>query len=701
MNLQRILFGHKLYNGVGCALGVFAVAMIGYAVQGIGLAMAMSAGALTLSANDLPCPPGGKLRQLLPALLGTALVTALAAFGYGHPWGMGALVMAVGFVAPMMTAFGRPGLPLGFSLVFALVFGMALPADAHGPVSRLLHFAGGGCLYLLYALLLNRVLRARTKSQVLADALHGFADFLRDKAMLLREHVDHEAWLQTLIRQQAGLAERLQSANEFVFRKMGSREGQQLANVLLAMHDAYEYALALHTDQELLHRRYGASGLLGELADGITRGAVRMDEVAGAIMRGDDLPQGTPLVALLEPVEHAVLAAAAADVDSPEHSRAAVVLRGLYAKTAHLLGELDALAAALAPGASARALPRGIELREWVTRVRYRPGALLAHLRNPDSPILRFALRSTLALTLGYVLVLWLPYASHGHWVLLTIAVVMRSSYSQTRQRRTERIVGTAIGCVLVGALLRVIDAPLAILPVLVLAMAVAHAFVTIDYRYAATAASVAGLLQLHLLAPGLRFVISERIADTLIGALIAWACSFVLANWESESLPRLTRRALEAVRDFAAIALQKTPPTAAYRLARKRMLDAQGDLSAALGRMADEPESRRHPLEPFESLLAHNYALAAQLASLRFLVLRNAEALQASSAEQEITATRDAVTGQIEAAMAGLVAPPPPQSATPGASPETDALRLLQRRLALIGEQAYALAEAKGRLPA
>jgi len=700
MNLQRILFGHKLYNGIGCALGVFAVAMVGYFVQGPGLAMAMSAGALTLSANDLPCPPGGKLPQLLPALIGTCIITTLAAFGNGHPWGMAALVMAVGFVAPMMTAFGRPGIPLGFSLVFSLVFGMALPVDSHGPVSRLLHFGGGGCLYLLYALVLGRLLRNRTKAQVLADALHGFADFLRDKAMLLREHAGQEAHLKTLIKQQAGLAERLQSANEFVFRKVDKRLAQHFAGVLLAMHDAYEYALALHTDQELLHQRYGASGLLGELADGITRGAVRMDEVATAIMRGDDLPQGTSLVALLEPVERGILAATVEDIVSPEHSRAAVVLRGLHGKTAHLLAELDALAAALAPGAETRPLPTDSELRRWVTRVRYRPGALFAHLRNPASPILRFALRSMLALTLAYLLVLWLPYASHGHWVLLTVAVVMRSSYSQTRQRRTERIIGTAIGCVIVGVLVRVIDEPLLILPILVMAMAIAHAFVTIDYRYAATAASVAGLLQLHLLAPGLRFVISERIADTVIGALIAWACSFILANWESESLPRLTRNALEAVREFANIALQKAPPTAAYRLARKRMLDAQGDLSAALGRMADEPESRRHPLEPFESLLAHNYALAAQLASLRFLLLRQGETLQAP-ADEEIAATRETVTTQIDAALAGLIAPAPASRVGANLPPETDALRLLQRRLALIGEQACALAEAKARLPA
>ena len=41
-----------------------------------------------------------------------------------------------------------------------------------------------------------------------------------------------------------------------------------------------------------------------------------------------------------------------------------------------------------------------------------------------------------------------LPGMLHGGWVLLTTVLIMRASYSITKQRRNDRIVGTAVGCV-------------------------------------------------------------------------------------------------------------------------------------------------------------------------------------------------------------------------------------------------------------
>ena len=52
-------------------------------------------------------------------------------------------------------------------------------------------------------------------------------------------------------------------------------------------------------------------------------------------------------------------------------------------------------------------------------------------------------------------------------------------------------------------------------------------------------------LLQMHLVAPSNPNLVSERLIDTLIGAAVATVFSFVLANWEYQSLPRLIRQVL------------------------------------------------------------------------------------------------------------------------------------------------------------
>ena len=60
-------------------------------------------------------------------------------------------------------------------------------------------------------------------------------------------------------------------------------------------------------------------------------------------------------------------------------------------------------------------------------------GILLSNLRW-SSPVFRFALRVAMAISVGLLSARWLPYTSHGYWTALTIAVILKPSFSLTRQ---------------------------------------------------------------------------------------------------------------------------------------------------------------------------------------------------------------------------------------------------------------------------
>ncbi len=66
-----------------------------------------------------------------------------------------------------------------------------------------------------------------------------------------------------------------------------------------------------------------------------------------------------------------------------------------------------------------------------------------------DSPLFRHGLRLATALTVGYGLIVLLNLQP-GYWVLLTILFVCQPSYSATRQKLTQRVLGTLSG-LLVG----------------------------------------------------------------------------------------------------------------------------------------------------------------------------------------------------------------------------------------------------------
>lgn len=654
LRLDRILFSHQLVNGLGCATGVFLIALTGFLAGGMQLAAGLAAGGMVASIADIPCPPGGKLRQLALPILLCSIVSVSAELAVGHPLALAGVVLAVSFVAPMLTAFGRTAMPMSFSLFLSLMFAMATPHA--GGTALLAHsaaFLAGGALYLALSVFFAHALALYTKQQVFADTLHAFADFMRTRARVFDSTASMDQVYLALIREQAILTEKLQTTREFVFRRIRPGRDAALAAAMIALLDAYESALSSDSDRPLLREHFGGKPVSQQLAAAASHCADEIDRVALDLARNRRMaPMASfgPMLAALRAEASSLAQRHAANLAL---RRPLVVLEGVIAKIGATIRSIEALVTALASEGAEASLPDEYPLQPFITRVRYRPELLLAHL-HLRSPVFRFTLRTMLAMSIGFVLAHFLPYAAHGYWILMTIAVVLRASFSQTRQRHNDRILGTFLGCLLTGALLHVTQSPLVVVPTVFLSMAIAHAFVTLNYRYTSIAACVMGLLQLHLLAPSSDFVMLERIVDTLLGGLIAYACSFVLPNWEQDSLPTQVRRLLEASRSFIDQALTPQPKALEYRLARRALLDGLAALTQAIGRMTSEPASRQHPLPPLNALLTHAHGLVAQLASVRILLLHRGMELDAQASATLLTIARNTSRTLIDAALAG-----------------------------------------------
>ena len=177
-------------------------------------------------------------------------------------------------------------------------------------------------------------------------------------------------------------------------------------------------------------------------------------------------------------------------------------------------------------------------------------------------------------MTTGLALTLIFPRFAHANWVLLTIALIMRANYSVTRQRRWDRITGTLIGCALAVLFINTMPAPV-LLVLIVLAVGTSHAYGLVAYRITAIGASISSLLLLHFVDPLVHPQFFERIVDTLIGAGLSWAFSYLLPNWERDDLPRTVRGLLAADAGFADAALTdvfRRASVTAWRASRRWM---------------------------------------------------------------------------------------------------------------------------------
>jgi uncharacterized membrane protein YccC len=266
--------------------------------------------------------------------------------------------------------------------------------------------------------------------------------------------------------------------------------------------------------------------------------------------------------------------------------------------------------------------------------------------------------------------------------------VILKPSFSTTRQRRADRLIGTVIGCILTAIILHFVHAPAALIGFLFIATAAAPAFLHIKYRYTAVAASMQILLLIGLTVPHGGSAIGERLLDTLLGTLIATFFSYVLPNWEYQNLPRLVDAVLDANRKYidsaADLLLGRTSDDFRYRISRKRFMDSLASLSAALGRMLDEPAAKQRAPAELNRFMVQNYLLVAHMAALRLLLQRHAEGMPRA----EVEAALDGVFARVRASLgsapavvhAETGAPATPEAAWPGWAPLQRRLRLLQQ---------------------
>jgi uncharacterized membrane protein YccC len=314
-----------------------------------------------------------------------------------------------------------------------------------------------------------------------------------------------------------------------------------------------------------------------------------------------------------------------------------------------------------------------------------------------EAPTLRHAVRAALAIGFAYGLGLLSPWGTHDYWILITIVVVLRGSLAQTLERRNSRVLGTLIGCLLAGLVLAAHLPVWALLLVLTLAQAVAHAFALRLYLVTAVAATLLGLVQAHLVNAGVSpaFEVLERVADTLLGVSIAWAFSYVLPSWERKQIATLVARSLSAQARYARISLtlgqmqsMERAPELEWRLARRDCFEVLSALVQATQRALAEPRAVQPPLEPLGRILARSYQLLAQLTSIKTMLLLRRERLQLAHVEQPLLLAAQgidaALLGQAPATAAPVEAATPPDTELLPDPFENDLTPWLLRRLGL-----------------
>ena len=647
LTFRTFLYSHYFYRGLRAGIGVVGLTLLVYVVTDLPMAMTVSIGALCTSLMDLPSPLRHKFNEMLASALLCSLVTLLISLCAPIRWLLYAAVLGVSFLACMMVAYGKKTLPLQFAALFIMTLSMKPDLTATEAVLHSVLVLAGGLGYLTYSMIVAWFLRHRIKQQILAEALYELARYMAIKADFYASKTVLSRQFNRLVRQQIVLAEKQQESRDQLLRGTTDRTDARLVQMHLKMLDLYELIVSTHTDYVLLHEQAGNDQVLYLLRNVIWKAARDIENVAYDLTRNVMPRPGPDYVDDIEEADAALQMLETAPVIGPGAQRTAealTVLQNAWAKIRELIAGVKSLrtSTAIIDGAAGDPLP-GMDLTPFLSQQSYELKILVSHFRW-QSPVFRYALRMTMAIATGLLVAASLPYSTHGYWMILSIVVVLKPSFSMTRQRRTDRLIGTVIGCILTAVILHFFHKPIFLIGFLFLATVAAASFIVVKYRFTAIAASMQILLQITLLSPNGEQLIGERLLDTFIGAAIATLFSFVLPSWEYRAMPRLitsvltaSQRYLDASGDLLA---GRVPHDFVYRISRKRFMESLAGLNAALVRMLDEPQRQHRAVEKINAFIVQNYLVVSHVAAIRLLLARHADAMPQTLLQKILEAT-------------------------------------------------------------
>ena len=691
LNLRTFIYSHYFYLGLRVAVGLVGLALLVQEISDSATAMTVCIGALCTTLMDMPSPLRHKFNEMLASVLLCSAVTLLISLCGPVQWLLMTVLVLVSFLASMMVVYGKKSMPLQLAALFIMTMSM----EHQMTWQQSFHHAGlfmlGGLIYLAYAMAIAWVLRHRIKQQVLAEALFELAAYIDIKADFYDTRFNLTEQFNKLVRHQSILADRQQASRDLILRSHKNSKDAIVVQVHVCMLDLYELILSTHTDYALLRQHLADSEVLKSLHDLAYKAARDIEAVAYAVTR-----KRASYAQISYDKEWADIEAEIARLHAQGDAalEALATLRAQRNKIRAILKMIGELHLATQKVYDNVPFWSGADMAPFLSQQKYELKTLLSNLRL-DSPIFRFALRVSMAISVGLAVGHWLPYAAHSYWIVLTIVIILRPTFSMTRQRRADRIIGTIIGCVVTAIVIRFVHSNIVLMAILFLSIVATPTFIYLRYRYTAIAVSLMILLQMHLVAPSNPNLVSERLIDTLIGAAVATVFSFVLANWEYQSLPRLVRQVLNVNLSYmqASFALLqgKCFDDFAYRIERKRLMDSLAALSSALVRMLDEPASKQRAVEDINLFIVQNYLLVAHVAALRSILGRHASQLPVAPVNALLGHSHTQVCLTLSRALeqlddkAAICAP----LATPAAPPASDVAwsgwPLVKRRIRLL----------------
>lgn len=619
-SVKNFLFSHNFSDGLKMSFGIVLPALIFANLGQFALGITISLGALCVSIVDNPGPFAHKRNGMAYAnalIFISALLTGLLS---RYPVLIGIEIVLLGFLFSMFNVFGNRASAIGTAALLVIV----LSLDELRSLEENIHYASylllGGIWYMAFSLSVMHIRPYRLAQQALGECIHEISAYIRIKSAFYHQKTAIERNYKKLLDQQIVVHEKQDAVRELLFHqrmiKDPNQYGRQLILILVDMIDLFEESMATLYDYQSLRETYGKTKALRAIYKTLQSISDELDVLATQLIADEEVQPSKDFLKELNQLKAHI------DAVEIEYRLPNLVLKKILINVRNMVRRTEKVFSYLSPNesneqmiGSQRDLTRFVSHQEFDIK-------LLRDNLSLQSTIFRYSARVAIVCLLGYIASHLFSFGHHSYWILLTIVVILKPSFSLTKQRNYERIFGTILGGFIgVGILILVKDDAWRFM-VLLICMIGSYSFQRINYKLSVLFLTPYLLILFSFLGANNLAIAKERVIDTLIGSSIALVASyFIFPTWEYNQLRKAMKAAalanyyylLKVAEHLQGQTVERTD----YKLIRKEVYLSTANLGSAFQRMLSEPKRKQKNAKLIHKFAVLNHMLSAYIANL------------------------------------------------------------------------------------
>lgn len=641
---RKFVSGHHLYSGVLISLAVLVPSIIFFHYDLLIKFILVPFGVIMVGYTDAPGAFMRRLNGILFAICVYFAVAMIAGFSRDILW---LSLVELIFFALLFSLSGIYGIRMsgiGTNALMCFIFFSDKNFVGGDILNNGLFVAMGGLIYLMIFVVSYRLRPYKLIQQMLGEHIMELGSLLSLRSDYYGVHVDYDGVLNRMIKKQVVLKEQQENLREIVFktRQIVQESTPKSRSLLLSFLDSidlYERILISQQDYEQLHKAFDGTHILQIFGRYIGILAFELEQIGLGLQQGRSYKSKRDLNVVFEKCRSAFYQLRDSRMDTT-NMEDFIMLRQILYSLQDLTERTTKLNLVIGIKHSRK---RGAKLQQRESReqlteeksgtVDYDPFIpkqaygyrIFKENISFRSGQFRHAVRVAAALLIGFFVSRIFNLGSHSYWVLMTIIIILKPSYSLARQKNIDRIGGTVIGGVISFLIIFFIKDATTMFVVVCFATVMACSMLRINYFVYAIGMTMMVILSYDFISSKVMSeVLTQRIINSGIGCIIGYLASFlILPYWEHQQKNKFTSAMLAANKEyFLAVAVFFTgqPLDEAYfKLQRKNAFIALANLSDNFQRMMSDPQRQRVRLEEYHQFVVTSHMLCSYIASLSF----------------------------------------------------------------------------------